>query len=84
MNRRLVFVFGEMAIDAVIAGVDPAADKPSPEGRIARIKRDVPRPVPVKKIGVLLEAIREIVETESFEDRFVGQVGLRDKTCRAG
>ena len=65
-----------MAIDAIITGVDPAADEPSPEWRIARVERDIPDPVPVEKIGVLLEAVREVIETESFKDRFVGQVGV--------
>ena len=42
VDRRLVFVLGEMAIDAIITGVDPAADKPSPERRITRVEREVP------------------------------------------
>ena len=67
-----------MAIDAVVTGVDPAADEPSPERRIARIKGVVPGQVPVKKIGVLLEAVRDVIETESIKDRFVCQVRLRD------
>ena len=80
VDRRLVLVFGEMAIDAVVTGIDPAADEPSPKRRIARIKRDVPGQVPMKKIGVLLEAVRDVIETESIKDRFVRQVGLRDKS----
>src|SRR5260370_9235818 len=68
-----------MAIDAVVTGVDSAADEPSPERRIARVERDVPGLVPVEKIGVLLEAVREVVETESFKDRLVGQVGLNNE-----
>jgi hypothetical protein len=76
VDRCLVLVLGEMAIDAVITGVDSATDEPSPERRLARVERDVPDPVPVEEIGVLLEAVREVVETESIKDRFVGQVGL--------
>src|SRR6266498_104997 len=79
---RLVLVLGEMTIDAVITGVDPAADEPSPERRIARVQHDVPGPVPVEKIGVLLEAVREVFQTESFKDCFVGQVGLSDEFLR--
>ena len=72
VDRRLVLVLGEMAIDAIITCVDPAADEPSPERWIARVEHNVPDPIPVEKIGVLLEAVREVVETESFKDRFVG------------
>src|SRR5271157_340276 len=79
MDRRLVLVLGEMTIDTVIADVDSAADEPSPERRIACVERDVPRLVPVEKIGVLLETVREVVETESFKDGFVGEVGLGNK-----
>ncbi len=79
VDRGLVLVFSEMAIDAVVTGVDSAADEPSPERRIARVERDVPGLVPVEKIGVLLEAVREVVETESFKDRLVGQVGLNNE-----
>jgi len=72
VDRRFVLVLGEMAIDAIITGIDPAADKPSPERRIARVEREVPDPGPVEKIGVLLEAVRKVVETETLKDRFVG------------
>src|SRR5229473_6635813 len=41
VDRRLVLVLGEMAIDAVVTGVDSAADEPSPERRIARVERNV-------------------------------------------
>jgi hypothetical protein len=79
VDRGLVLVLGEMAIDAVVTGVDSATDEPPPERRIARVERDVPGLVPVEKIGVLFEAVREVVETESFEDGFVSQVGLNNE-----
>jgi hypothetical protein len=82
VNRRLVLVLGEMTIDAVITGVNPAADEPFPERRIARVERDVPGPVPVEKIGILLEAIRKVIEAESFKDHFVGHVGLGNECLR--
>jgi hypothetical protein len=72
VDRCLVLVLGEMAIDAIITGIDLAADEPFPERRIARVQRDVPGPIPVEKISVLLEAVGEVVESESFKDRFVG------------
>src|SRR5215468_237493 len=40
VDRSLVFVLGEMAIDAIMTRVDPAADEPPPERRIARIERN--------------------------------------------
>jgi hypothetical protein len=76
VDCRLVLMFGEMAIDAVITDIDSAANKPSPEWRIAGVERDVPGLVPVEKVGVLLEAVWELAEGESFEDRLVGEVGL--------
>ena len=75
MDRSLVLVPEEMTIDAVITRVDPAADEPSPERRIAHVEHDVPGPVPVEKIGVSFEAVREVVEAEPFKDRFVGRSG---------
>ena len=75
----LVLVLGQMAIDAIVTGVDPAADEPPPERRIARVQRDVPSLVPFEKIGVLLEVVGEVVETEAVEDFPVGQVGLSNE-----
>jgi len=79
VDRGLVLVFSKMAIDAVVTSVDSAADEPSPERRIARVERNVPGPIPVKEIGVFLEAVREVVETEPFKDLVVGQVGLNNE-----
>ena len=79
VNRRLILVLGEVAIDAVVAGIDATADKPSPEWRGARVERDVPRLVPVEKVGVLLEVFGKLVEAESLEDGLVFQVGLSNE-----
>ena len=48
-----VFVFGEMAVDAVVAGVEFAADEPFPERRIGGVERLAPGLVPVEKFGVM-------------------------------
>ena len=82
VNRRLVLVLGEMAIDTVITGIDSTADKPFPERRMAGVERNIPGLVPVEEIGVLLEAVWELVEAESVEDSRVFQVGLSDKCLR--
>src|SRR5262245_65872391 len=79
VDRRLVLVLGEMAIYAVGAGGDPAANEPSPERRIARVERDVPGFAPIEKVGVLLKAVRKSVESEPLEHRLIGQVGLSNE-----
>src|SRR5260221_8740087 len=82
VDRRLVLVLGEMAIDAVVTSVEPTDAEPSPDRLNTRIERSYPRLVPVTKISILLEAVRKLLEAESFEDRVVGQVGLSDEFLR--
>jgi hypothetical protein len=48
MNRSFVFVSGQMAIDAVVAGVDLTADIPFPERGIAGIERLIPPLIPIE------------------------------------
>src|SRR6516225_7912684 len=71
-----------MAIDTVVTGIELAADKPSPERRMASIKRDVPSLRPVQEIRILLEALRKLVEAETVEDGWILQVGLSDEFFR--
>src|SRR6516164_11419663 len=71
-----------MAINAVVTGIEPTADKPFPEGRMASVQRDVPILVPVEEIRVLLKALRKVVEAEAVEDSRVLQVGLSDECFR--
>jgi hypothetical protein len=82
MDRGLVLILSEMAIDAIIAGVDLAADIPLPERSIAGVERLVPAFVPIQEIGILVEAVGKLVQRKSLKDVSVGQVGLGDKTCR--
>ena len=51
-DGRFIFVLGKMAIDAVIAGIDFAANEPFPTGRIARIEGCVPALIPGEQIGI--------------------------------
>lgn len=81
MDRGLVLVFDEVAIDAVVAGVDPAADEPAPERRVAGVERRLPVLVPVEKVRELLKALGEFVKGKALEDAGVGQVGLRDESA---
>ena len=74
-----VLVLGEVPVHAVVRGVDLAAHEPLPERRIAGVKRGVPVLVPAQQIGVLPEALREILLTEALEDARIGQIRLADK-----
>ena len=79
---RLVPVGGQVAVDAVVAGVQPATDEPLPEWWIAGIERGVPVLVPGEQVRVLLEALREVLLPEAFADRRVGSVRLSDELGR--
>jgi len=50
-----------MPVDAVDARVQLAADPPLPERRVRRVEDRVPLPVPGEELGVLLEALREVL-----------------------
>ena len=60
-QRGFIFVLFEVAIDAVVAGVQLAADEPLPEGRIAGVERGVPVLVPVKQLGVFAKTFGEML-----------------------
>src|SRR5271165_2989864 len=75
-------MFGEMAIDAVVAGVQLAADEPFPEGRTPRIQRSVPILFPMKQIGVFTKAFREILFFESIHKCLVDEISLADEARR--
>jgi len=71
-----------MAVDTVVASVQPTADKPLPERRIACVERRFPLSVPAEQVPVLIEALREVLLTESPENGRVGRVCLPDKVRR--
>ena len=79
---RLVGPRLQVTIDAVVAGVEPAADKPFPEWRVAAVQRGVPVLVPAQQVGVLPKALREVLLAEPLQDRRVVRVGLADKPGR--
>ena len=64
----LVFVLGKVPVNAVIAHIELAADKPFPEGSVTGIKDGMPFLVPGQKICIFCKAIREIIETETVID----------------
>ena len=79
MNRRLVLVFGQMTVHAVITGIDLSALEPFVARGIAGIQDLVPVFVPGQQIGVFLEAVREIIQAETVIDFFIGHIGLGDE-----
>src|SRR5256712_11357411 len=83
-ERGLVPVLRQVAIDAVIGGVQLATDKPLPEGCVAGIESRVPVLVPGEEVRVLLEAFGEVLLPESIEDARITCIGLADKSRRRG
>ena len=75
-------MLGEMSIDAVVAGVEFAADKPFPEWWIAGIQRGVPIVIPVQQFRVFAETLGEMTLGESLGDGRIVEVGLIDKLRR--
>ena len=82
MDRGLVPVLRQMPIDAVVRGIDFSADEPAPERRLAAIEDLVPLLVPVEEFGELLVAAGKLLEAETLEDAFIGEVGLSGEVLR--
>src|SRR6266576_3254740 len=78
-QRGLVLVFGEVAVDAVVAGVEFAADEPFPEGRVARVEGLAPGFVPMQEGSVMVEALRKMLFVEFFDEGGIGEIGLNDE-----
>ncbi len=81
-QRRFVLVLGEMAVHAVVAGIEFAADKPLPERWIAGVQRGVPILIPVKEFGVIAKAFRKVLFAETLDEIGIVQIGLPDKFRR--
>src|SRR5882672_2404634 len=78
-QRGFVLMFDEMAIDAVVAGVEFAADKPFPEGWIAGVEGLAPGLVPMEEVGVVVKTFREIFFAEFLDEGGVGEIGLSNE-----
>src|SRR5262249_41357468 len=74
-----VLVLREMAVDAVVADIEFAADEPLPEGRMRSVENGLPLLVPGKEVGVFLEALGEVLLVELLDEFFVGEIGLGDE-----
>ncbi len=81
-ERGLVLPFCQVTIHAVVAGVELAAHKPLPEGRMFGVERGVPVLIPVEKFGVFAEALGKILFAEAFNGVRIVQVGLSDEAGR--
>ena len=79
-DRGLVRIGRRVPVDAIVRGVQPAADEPLIERRGAGVQRRVPGLVPGQQVGVLLEAVRELVLGEPVQNGRVRRVGLLDET----
>ena len=79
---RLIGPRLEMPVDTVVAGVEPATDKPFPEGRLTAVQGGVPVPVPAQQVGVLAKALREVLLPKAVQDRRIVRVGLADEARR--
>ena len=71
-----VFVLGEVAIDAVVGGIEFAADEPFPEGRAGSVERFAPPLVPMEKVGVAVKTLGKVFFGELFYERCVDEIGL--------
>ncbi len=78
-QRGFISVLGEVAVDAVVAGVEFAADEPFPERWIAGVEGGVPVVIPVEQIGVGAETFGEVFFAELVDEGGVVEIGLGDE-----
>ncbi len=76
---RLVLVLCEVAVNAVVAGIEFAADEPFPEGWMAGVEGLAPGLVPVEEGSVMVEALRKILFAEFLDEGGIGEIGLGDE-----
>jgi hypothetical protein len=81
-QRGFVPVFGKMAVDAVVAGVELAADEPFPERRVGSVEGLAPGLVPIEETGVVVKAFREMLFAEFLDEGGILEVRLRDELLR--
>src|SRR5216683_41142 len=74
----LVLIFGEMAVDAVVTGVEFSSDKPFPEGRMAGVERLAPGLVPMEEGSVVVVALRKIFFAEFLNESGIDKIRLGD------
>ena len=82
MDRGLVLILGQVPVNAVVAGVDFAAFKPFKARCVTRIEYFIPIFIPSQQFGEFSVIVGEILQFETFENSWIGEVGLTDETCR--
>src|SRR5579863_6408004 len=75
-------MLGEMAVNAVVAGIEFPADEPFPERGIRSVERFAPGLVPIEQLGVDVETFWEVFFAEFFDERGIGEIGLRFEFLR--
>src|SRR5437763_7872765 len=78
-QSRLVVTCFQVAIDAIVTGVELTADKPFPKRRVTGIQRRMPKVVPGKQICVFLEAFRKVLLTKTFKNTRIACICLSNK-----
>ncbi len=79
VDGGLVLVSLQVAVDAVVAGVDLAALEPFVAGCVAGIKNLIPVFVPGQQIGIFFETVGKIFQAEPVVNAFVSHVRLGDE-----
>jgi len=64
-----VLVFDEVAVDAVVAGIELPPDEPLPERRVGSVEGFAPGLVPIEKVGVVVETFRKMFSLNLFTKR---------------
>src|SRR4029077_12912496 len=76
---RLVAIFFQMTVHAVVTGVELASGIPLPERGVTGIERGVPIVVPAQKVGIFTEAFGKVFFAEALINGTIGQVSLACK-----
>ena len=83
-KRRLVGLGREVAVDAVVTGVEPAPDEPLPKRRVGGVESGMPVRVPVEQVGVLPEALGKALFAEALVNGGLRRVRLADEARPRG
>ena len=78
-QRRFVFPFGKVAIDAVIGDVQLATHKPLPERRMLGVQRGVPILIPMEEFRVFTETLGKVLFAKTLDGAGIVQIGLRNE-----
>jgi len=80
MDRGFILIIFQVSVNTIVACIELSAFKPLVTRGIACIEYLVPVFVPSEEFCELRITVWKIVETETIENRFVGEVGLTYKS----